>query len=442
MKNTLSVLCLVFVWAMSSAVWAEPTGNGLLQVPSTAASSDSVAPSKPHRLTIGGYGEAVYNYNFYSSNVFRYTYHDRYAEAKGHGRVDLPHAVLMLGYDFGHGWSFGTEIEFEHGGVETAIEIEQEETGEYEKEIERGGEVALEQFWLQKSFAPNLNLRVGHIVVPVGALNKSHLPTEFFGVYRPEGEFTILPSTWHETGVSLWGRLPGWNYEVMLVPSLNSTMFNMSGWVNGGSASAYEFRVANRLAAAGRLDYVGIPGLRLSLSGFVGNTFNNDIDERSGARYDTIRGTVLIGSFDFLYRRGGLVVRGNADAGYLGDAGTVNSVNQRLNGQSGAPYPRTQVGERAYAVGLEAGYNVLSARRADKRLFLFGRYDLYDSFIPVSGMLDAEWTRRQCLLAGVNYYPIPQIAVKAEVGYRWFASQYNNEPFVALGITWSGLFER
>ena len=204
MKNTLSVLCLVFVWAMSSAVWAEPTGNGLSQVPSTAASSDSVASSKPHRLTIGGYGEAVnnfdntmsavvwaeptgegpsqvastasagslaqstsrrstkggygeavynfaramsssdsvasskphrltiggygeavYNYNFYSSNVFRYTYHDRYADVKGHGRVDLPHAVLMLGYDFGHGWSFGTEIEFEHGGVETAIEIEQ-----------------------------------------------------------------------------------------------------------------------------------------------------------------------------------------------------------------------------------------------------------------------------------------------------------------------------
>ena len=51
---------------------------------------------------------------------------------KGHGRVDLPHVVINLGYDFGKGWSMGTEIEFEHGGSEVAVEIEAEETGEFE----------------------------------------------------------------------------------------------------------------------------------------------------------------------------------------------------------------------------------------------------------------------------------------------------------------------
>ena len=119
-------------------------------------------------LTIGGYGEAVYKYNFFSDNVFRYSHAANYAGSKGHGRVDLPHAVIMLGYDFGHGWSFNTEIEFEHGGTESAVEVEAEETGEFEKEIERGGEVALEQFWLQKSWGKGLNLRMGHIIVPVG----------------------------------------------------------------------------------------------------------------------------------------------------------------------------------------------------------------------------------------------------------------------------------
>ena len=54
------------------------------------------------------------------------------------GAVDLPHVVLMLGYDFGHGWSLNTELEIEHGGVESAMEIEDEEFGEWEKEIERG----------------------------------------------------------------------------------------------------------------------------------------------------------------------------------------------------------------------------------------------------------------------------------------------------------------
>lgn len=42
-------------------------------------------------LTIGGYGEAVYKYNFFSDNVFRYSHAANYADSKGHGRVDLPH---------------------------------------------------------------------------------------------------------------------------------------------------------------------------------------------------------------------------------------------------------------------------------------------------------------------------------------------------------------
>ena len=112
-----------------------------------AAQNDTTA--KPQRLTIGGYGEAVYNYNFYSDNVFRYSHADRYTESKGHGRVDIPHAVITLGYDMGRGWSIGTEVEFEHGGTEVAVEKETEETGEFEQEVERGGEVALEQFWVQ-----------------------------------------------------------------------------------------------------------------------------------------------------------------------------------------------------------------------------------------------------------------------------------------------------
>ena len=43
------------------------------------------------RLTVGGYGEAVYTRNFYSDNMFRYSHAERYKDAKGHGRIDLPH---------------------------------------------------------------------------------------------------------------------------------------------------------------------------------------------------------------------------------------------------------------------------------------------------------------------------------------------------------------
>ena len=131
----------------------------------TSARQESKWTKAFSRLTVGGYGEAVGTYNFYSDNVFRYQFPDSYRDSKGHARFDLPHVVIMLGYDFGKGWTLGTEIEFEHGGVEAAVEMENEEAGEFEREIERGGEVALEQFWIQKEFMPELNLRMGHIVV-------------------------------------------------------------------------------------------------------------------------------------------------------------------------------------------------------------------------------------------------------------------------------------
>ena len=125
-------------------------------------------------LTIGGYGEAVYSHNFYSDKYIRYTAKDPSVyKGQSHGRFDLPHVVLFLNYNFGHGWSMGSEIEFEHGGTESAIEIEEEEAGEYESEIERGGEVALEQFWIQKSICPEFNIKLGHIIVPVGGTNQN-----------------------------------------------------------------------------------------------------------------------------------------------------------------------------------------------------------------------------------------------------------------------------
>ena len=73
---------------------------------------------------------------FYSNNYLRYGKNPEKYANDHYGEFDLPHVVIYLGYDFGKGWSVGTEIEFEHGGTESAIEIEEEEGGEYEAEIE------------------------------------------------------------------------------------------------------------------------------------------------------------------------------------------------------------------------------------------------------------------------------------------------------------------
>lgn len=92
------------------------------------ASKDSSSDS-PHRLTIGCHGEAVFTRNWYSDQYQWYIDPESY-KGKSHGRFDLPHVVIYLGYDFGKGWSMGSEIEFEHGSVESAVEIENEESGE------------------------------------------------------------------------------------------------------------------------------------------------------------------------------------------------------------------------------------------------------------------------------------------------------------------------
>lgn len=409
----------------------------------SAHEPDSAA-AKGSRLTIGGYGEAVYSHHFYSNNVFRYSRAAQYKDDAGFGRFDLPHAVIMLGYDFGHGWTLGTEIEFEHGGVEAAIERETDEAAEVEQEIERGGEVALEQFWLQKSFGRHLNIRAGHIVVPVGMTNQNHTPNMFFTVFRPEGENTIMPCTWHETGLSVWGRAGAWRYEVQLLPGLNSTMFNDGGWVHDGSASPYEFRPGTRLATAARVDWSGLRGLRLGLSGFVGDAFNNDFINstyREGARYSTVRGTVAIGAFDFAYRDRWITLRGNLDYGTLSDADSISRFNKNQTTMTGNPYSHTEVGRAAWAAGLEVGVNVLAGCRTQKKLYVFAHYEHYDSYVPYGDMIDKAWCERQLVCAGINYNPLPEIAIKAEGGVRLLAEQLNDEPYVAVGITWTGFFK-
>lgn len=428
MKLITIAKCLALVLALSA---------------STLQAQDSIT-SQP-RLTIGGYGEAVYTRNFYSDNMFRYSHADRYKDSPGHGRLDLPHVVINIGYDFGKGWSMGSEIEFEHGGNEVAVEIEAEETGEFEHEIERGGEVALEQFWLQKSFGKGFNIRMGHIIVPVGQTNNAHLPTQFFTCYRPEGEFTILPCTWHETGISLWGRLGDWRYEAAVVPSLNSNMFNNANWVKNGSASGYEFRVANRLAAALRIDNYSIPHFHWGVSGYIGNTFNNDIVTNESERYRNVKGTVIIGTAEFDYNAHGLVVRGNFDYGHLGEAATISAYNKNQNHQSFSPYPRSLVGEAAIAYGGEIAYDIMRPMRRNdgQQLYLFGRYDYYDSYIPYHNAISLyEWTERHVMTLGLNYYPIKQVVIKAEYAKRFLKEQYNNEPSFSLGVAYSGFFTK
>ena len=395
------------------------------------------------RLTLGGYGEAAYTRNFFSDNVYRYSRPAEYAGDPSHGRFDIPHAVVYIGYDFGKGWSMQTEIEFEHTGTGSAVEKEFTEAGEWESEIEKGGELELEQFWIQKSFSPALNVRAGHLVVPVGGLNYAHEPLNYFTVYRPEGEYTLLPSTWHDTGISLWGRTEQWRYELLVTAGLDGFMFDRDHFVHYGVNSPYEYRVANQLGYAARVDNFSVKGLRIGLSAFYGRAMHNAYpNDLHNTRYADVKGRTLITALDFAYKGGRFVLRGNADYGYVGDAATLSTIKRNLSSNN-APYKKTPVGRQALAAGLEAGYDIFPwFGLTESQFFLFARYEYYDSYIPAADQQDYPYTDKQRLAVGFNWFPIPEIAVKGEYSHRFLKAPYNPEPSVSLGVTYMAFFQK
>ena len=414
----------------------------------TANAQESAADSvmnhaRGNRLSVGGYGEIAYGRNFYSDHVSRYSQPELHKDDPNHGRFDIPHAVIYMGYDFGKGWGFGTEIEFEHGGAGIAYEKEDEEGGEWEQETEKGGEVELEQFWIQKSFSRAANLRMGHIVVPVGLNNAHHEPLSFFTVYRPEGESTILPSTWHQTGVSFWGRSGDFRYEAQVLAGLNADNFTNTGWISKGHKSPMEYDVANKYGASLRLDNYSIRGLRIGLSGYYGHSIGNSYPRNANGVDAEYKGQVAIGAIDFTYNDHNWILRGQADYGYLGDAEQLKYVYNRLNSKS--PFKHSAfVSKNAYAVGIEAGYNVFSQiasmRAHNKKMYVFGRYEAYNPYASNTKATAYDYTAVKRLAVGVNYYPIPQIVVKAEYSNRFLKTIYNNEPAFNIGVAYEGFF--
>jgi hypothetical protein len=390
------------------------------------------------KIRFGGYGEMLYQHMDYGP--------DRYHPTKGapsdsRAYISIPRAVFAFDYKFRHDIVFSTELEIEYGGTGSAMELEYAEAGEYEMEVEKGGEIELEQFHITKSFGHAFNIRLGHMIVPVGITNAHHEPIFFFGASRPEGEMAMLPCTWHETGLAILGRFDkaGLNYELMVVNGLDPNGFSSENWVGSGRQKIFEQAVMTGPAFAGRFEFDGIKNLRLSASGYIGNSAKNSSKPE---RMTGMKGTVSIGSVDAQYLSRNFAVRANFIYGNLSDSRAISKAN---TGFRKTAYPITDVAQGAMTYAVEAGYNIFSFFGSIKsKLMPFVRYEYYNTAEKIEdGGRQMPRYKRDLLTVGLNYCILSNLVLKADYGMRRIDSgNFNNENTFGIGLAYVGWFAK
>jgi hypothetical protein len=387
------------------------------------------------KFEIGGYGEMLYSHYNYGP--------DQKSDPNGsppdsRAILDIPRLVLEFETYFTRSLWMEAEVEYEHGGTGSAMELEYEEFGEFEFESEKGGEVVLEEFHLTRSFGPTFNARLGHFVVPVGLVNGAHMPTDYFGSVRPESEVALIPTTWHETGAEVFGTAGGFAYRAQVVNGLDATGFGSQNWITAGHQGRFEQVQATDLAFVGRLDYVGVAGIMIGASGYYGNSTQN----RPKPDMEGIDGHVTIGEAHASVNRGALIARGMALYGTLENADVISQRNGMLPNALDAP--RTPVAKAAMLWYVEAGYDVLSflAPDSELRLFPFGRYEYYNSMEDVdTGVFADPRFERHLTTAGLNLFLTSRIVLKADYSHRTFGDEtLNDEDTVSIALGFSGTF--
>ena len=311
--------------------------------------------------------------------------------------ADFLRAVLYVGYKFNDWILFNSELEFEHAS-----------TGKTR------GEVSVEQAYVDFRLRDEIGVRAGTVLVPMGLQNEFHEPTTFSGVRRTSVEQNIIPSTWRENGVGVFGDLGPVSYRSYVVSGLQAmtntgvTGFSSSsGLRNGRSSGAKSY--AEDLASVTRLDYKPVPGVLVGGSFYVGQADQSLI-------VHSVPVTLWEGHLKAEY--GGAELRAMYAEGRVGNEDTVNIASGFTNAA------KTSVGSKLFGGYVEGAYDVLSVVKNGKGHYLapFFRYERYDTQADTpSAFANNPANSRVEYTAGLTYKPIPQVAVKAD--HQWMLNQ-------------------
>ena len=348
-------------------------GRDLVVEADSSSNGFGPAASKVYRVrqgvSIGGYGEVLYE-NFSGSQ-------EDDTPSGRTDRIDALRAIVYVGYKFNDKFLFNSEIEFEHGSTED------------------GGSVSLEFGYLDYRLSSRFGLRAGLMLAPMGFLNELHEPPAFLGARRPETERQIIPSTWRENGIGVFGEAGGLSYRAYVLNGFMGRGFTADGLRDGRQNGAEA--TAKHFGAVGRLDYALRPGLTLAASAYLGNSGQND----------SVSARTLIWEGHAEYRLGGLELRG------LVSGATVDDVAE-LNAEAGLTGSES-IGERLIGWYVQAGYDVLRSTASTHSLIPYLRYERLNTQDEVpSGFSADPSTDRHITTLGIAWKPLPNIALKAD----------------------------
>ncbi|MCG8701746.1 MAG: hypothetical protein MI922_27080 [Bacteroidales bacterium] len=311
-------------------------------------SADNIL-SNDSKLVVGGYGEVHYNQPLD-------------ADVKSNGELDVHRVVMLFGYNFNEKTQFVTELEFEHVK-----------------------EVYIEQAFLQYKLNSYLNFRGGLMLVPMGIVNEYHEPTTFNGVERPLIDKYISPTTWREIGFGISGNIlpASLKYQAYVMNGFNgyddgTAKINGKNGLRKGRQKGAESYISSP-NFTGKVEYYGLKGLNLGLSGYFGktqSTLYNGIDKNNDVAVSiadsSVIGISMLG-LDARYNLKGLQLRGQFYYSSLSNSVQYNIFT--------APTDSTlnDVGNSMIGYYAEVGYNVLRSIDTEKQLIPFVRYEFLNT---------------------------------------------------------------
>jgi hypothetical protein len=358
-------------------------------VPLAAQQADE---AEEERTSIGGYGEV------------------HFQNASGPGTpavVSVARFVVFLSHQFNDRIAFRSELEVEDTKIEGGKE---------------GGEVALEQVYLDYMLSPAFILRAGLVLSPIGILNETHEPPTFNGVERPAFDHDVIPTTWREIGVGVVGTIPGRSglgYRLYLVNGLVASGFSADEGIRGGRQKGQEASFANP-SFTGRLEWAR-PGLRIGGSFWYGGSANQDPALGTG----TFDNAVSLLAADARFDTGPFSFHGVAANIGVADAEEINAA---YGGQ---------VGSRIAGGYVEGACNILSvlAPASAQRLDAFVRHERFDTHAGVpAGVTRDDALARRITTFGLTYKPLYNVVFKGDYQLRRNKAGAGEDQLFNLGV--------